>query len=75
MSSSLEIQEIHSSVKRVVCVGDRVLRSTRSPSPQWTLQKQQSSVADWYFPWVCSCSAWLTHKYTNVPYLFPGQYI
>ena len=34
MSSSQEIQEIHSSIKRVVCVWDRVLRSTRSPSPQ-----------------------------------------
>ena len=37
MSNSQEIQEIHSSVKRVVCVWDRVLRSTRSPSPQWLL--------------------------------------
>ena len=47
----------------------------RWPVERSTMQKQQSSVADWYSPWVCSCSAWLTHKYTNVPCLFPGQYI
>ena len=42
MSNSQEIHEIHSSVKRVICVWDRVLRSTRSPSPQWMIHMREN---------------------------------
>ena len=53
MSNSRENQEMSSNNKRVVCVGDRVLRNTGSPSPSEQLAKYKlisSETIACYFP-------------------------